>query len=335
MLRRYLLAEVFLPYLLGVLLFVGLITTDLLSSLSGVLLARGTPWSEIAWLVVYRLPYTLGVALPLGLVFAILVGISRLVRDSELKAAYAGGVPPLSLLPPLLLLSLVVAAVVFANAAWIKPEAQARFEKKLYALYYGSEPSGVLYRQGYAPEGLGVFFAERIYPGEKGGRLEGVRVVEPSGVVWSADQGVWAGRAWVLEEAWRVEGTKVERWPKAALTFPARYVPRYAGRNYEALPLAELAELARVDPRARFSLMRRVADAFGVVVLAWLATVIGLGLREAVWAFAAVVLVIFGYYVLWTLAARLAGVALVGAWGAWLPDGVYALLAVWGTVRLR
>ena len=102
MLRRYLLAEVLLPYLLGVLLFVGLITTDLLSSLSGVLLARGTPWSEIAWLVVYRLPYTLGVALPLGLVFAILVGLARLVRDSELKAAYAGGVPPLSLLPPLL-----------------------------------------------------------------------------------------------------------------------------------------------------------------------------------------------------------------------------------------
>jgi len=72
-----------------------------------------------------------------------------------------------------------------------------------------------------------------------------------------------------------------------------------------------------------------------VVVLAWLALVVGLSLREAAWAFALVVLLIFGYYVLWVAAARLTGVAAVGPAAAWLPNLVYGTLAAFGTVRLR
>ncbi|APD09532.1 hypothetical protein A0O31_01415 [Thermus brockianus] len=41
MLGRYVLREVLPPFLVGVLLFVALLTFDLLSSLSGVLLSRG------------------------------------------------------------------------------------------------------------------------------------------------------------------------------------------------------------------------------------------------------------------------------------------------------
>ena len=41
MLGRYVLREVLVPYLVGVFLFAALLTFDLLSSLSGVLLSRG------------------------------------------------------------------------------------------------------------------------------------------------------------------------------------------------------------------------------------------------------------------------------------------------------
>ncbi len=123
MLGRYLLREVLLPYLVGVLLFVALLTFDLLSSLSGVLLSRGAGAEAIALLVLYRLPWTLSLALPLGLVFAVLVGLARLVRHSELKAAYAAGVPPLALLKPLLLLSLLVNLLNLFNLAEFRPKA--------------------------------------------------------------------------------------------------------------------------------------------------------------------------------------------------------------------
>ena len=137
MLRRYLLRETLGLYTVGILIFMSLLTTDLLSSLSGVLLRQNTPLSDVLQLVVYRLPYTLGIALPLGLVFSLLVTLSRWIRQSELKAAYAGGIPPRSLLWPALLLGVVVSGVALWNEGWVKPEAQARFDAVQYRIYYG------------------------------------------------------------------------------------------------------------------------------------------------------------------------------------------------------
>jgi len=333
-LQRYLLREILTPYLLGTLLFIGLVTTDLLSSLSGVFLSRGTSWLQVGELVLYRMPYTLGVALPLGLVFAVLVALARWIRDSELKAVFASGIAPVRLLVPVLGLSTAVAVLAWVNAGWIKPAAQARYDDLIYEIYYGHAPSGVLTNAAYAPQGLGVYFARRILPDEAGGgRLRGVRVVQPDGTVWSAEEGFWKGANWVLMNAWKTAPeARPEFWETIPLPFPSRFVEKKT--TYESLPMAELRELARVDPAARFPLQRRHADAVGVIALAWLAAVVGLSLREAAWAFASVVLLIFGYYVLWTLAAQLARFAVVGPYGAWLADAVYFALALAGTRRL-
>ena len=333
-LQRYLLREILTPYLLGTLLFIGLVTTDLLSSLSGVFLSRGTSWLQIAELVLYRMPYTLGVALPLGLVFAVLVALARWIRDSELKAVLAAGIAPVRLLAPVLGLAVLVALVAWWNAGWLKPEAQARYDDLIYKIYYGHAPSGVLANTAYAPEGLGVYYASRIYPEKDGrGKLEGVRVVTPEGAVWSADHGFWQGPNWILEDAWKTEpGHAPEHWDKMPLPFPSNFVEKKTG--YESLPMPELRQLARVDPAARFPLQRRHADAVGVIALAWLAAVIGLSLRESAWAFAAVVLVIFAYYVFWTLAAQFARFEVIGPYGAWLADVIFFIAAAIGTRRL-
>ncbi len=164
-LGRYLLKEVLLPYLVGVLLFVALLTFDLLSSLSGVLLSRGAGAEAIALLILYRLPWTLSLALPLGLVFAILVGLARLIRHSELKAAYAAGVPPLSLLRPLLLLSLLVALLNLYNLAELRPKALEAYDGALSRLLYGERaPSGILRQQVYALEASGSTTPRRCAP---------------------------------------------------------------------------------------------------------------------------------------------------------------------------
>jgi len=333
-LKRYLLREILTPYLLGTLLFIGLVTTDLLSSLSGVFLSRSTSWTDIGALVLYRMPYTLGVALPLGLVFAVLVALARWIRDSELKAVFAAGIAPIRLLAPVLGLATFVAAIAWINAGWIKPEANDRYNDLVYEIYYGNAPSGVISNASYAPQGLGVYFARRVIPtGDGSGNLRDVRVITPDGTVWSAREGVWKDANWVLMGAWKTApGKRPEFWEKVPLPFPSRFVEKKT--TYESLPMQELRELARVDPSARFPLQRRHADAVGVIALAWLAAVIGLSLREAAWAFVAVVLLIFGYYVLWTLAAQLSNYSVIGPYGAWLADVVYFALAILGTRRL-
>lgn len=57
-------------------------------------------------------------------------------------------------------------------------------------------------------------------------------------------------------------------------------------------------------------------------------------MREAAWAFLGVVLLIFGYYVLWTLAAQLARYD-VSPLLAYLPDLFYGALAGALAWRLR
>ena len=137
MLGRYVLREVLVPYLVGVFLFAALLTFDLLSSLSGVLLSRGVGAREVGLLVLYRLPWTLSLALPLGLVFAVLVGLAGLIRRSELKAAYAAGVPPLALLRPLVLLALAVSLLNLLNLAELRPRSQEAYDGLLGRILYG------------------------------------------------------------------------------------------------------------------------------------------------------------------------------------------------------
>mgnify|MGYP003846137461 CR=1 FL=1 len=99
-------------------------------------------------------------------------------------------------------------------------------------------------------------------------------------------------------------------------------------------PLEELWARAQVEPEARFAFHRRLADALGGLVLGAAAAALGLSLREAAWAFLGVVLLIFGYYVLWTLAAQLARYD-VSPLLAYLPDLFYGALAGALAWRLR
>lgn len=335
-LGRYVLKEVLVPYLVGVLLFVALLTFDLLSSLSGVLLSRGAGAEAIAQLVLLRLPWTLSLALPLGLVFAILVGLARLIRGSELKAAYAAGVPPLALLRPIVLLALLVSLVNLLNLAELRPRALEAYDAQLMRLLYGEGAlSGVMRKQLYAPPGLGTYYAEEVRPEVGQNRLYGLRVVDEEGRVYSGTEGVWDGEGWHFR-GHVLEGGKMKPF-QGTLPFPAQFRPKESlgSRDpYDSTTLAELWERGKVERAARFALSRRLADALGGLFLGWVAAALGLSFREAAWAFLSIVLLIFGYYVLWTLSAQLARYD-VNPLLAFLPNAFYGLLALFLTWRLR
>lgn len=89
-----------------------------------------------------------------------------------------------------------------------------------------------------------------------------------------------------------------------------------------------------MEPSARFALYRRLADALGGFFLGLVAAALGLSFREAAWAFLSIVLLIFGYYVLWTLSAQLARYD-VNPLLAFLPNAFFAALGLYLTWRLR
>lgn len=338
MLRRYFLREALSLYLVGFLIFVGLLTSDFFTSWAGAFARMGTPVQDMLLLWLYRMPYFLGVALAFGLVFALLITLARWIRQSELKAMYAGGVRPMVLLLPVLGVGAVVSGLALFTWGWLRPEAQLRFDALKDRIFYGSSPSGVLTDQLYTPQGYGLYYAERVYPDTDGSgvRLDNVRVVEPGGAVWSAPRGRWlqAG-VWQLEDARRVEPDgRVTVVGSHPLPFPLSAPP--PTDSYDAINLTKLHEVARADGRAVFPLAQRYANALGALVLAWLAMAVGLRLREQSWAFVAVVVLLFGYYTLWTLSAKFAEYDLFGpVVAAWMPNLIFGAVAAVLTLRLR
>ena len=120
---RYVLSEI-LPPLVGAL--VAVILLFLLAGLEeviGPLLAKGASPLLVARLLALSVPEALSRALPIGLMFATLLGLSRLAADSEIKGALAGGVPVTELLRPVLVLALGVTALSFLIGEGLRPRA--------------------------------------------------------------------------------------------------------------------------------------------------------------------------------------------------------------------
>ena len=121
--ERYVLSEI-LPPLVGALAAV--ILLFLLAGLEeviGPLLAKGASPLLVARLLALSVPEALSRALPIGLMFATLLGLSRLASDSEIKGALAGGVPVTRLLRPVLLLALGITALSFLIGEGLRPKA--------------------------------------------------------------------------------------------------------------------------------------------------------------------------------------------------------------------
>src|SRR5690606_15654554 len=101
-LARALLKETTGLYLIGVATICLLLSVDMLSVLARFLVQQGATLAQTGMLLLYKLPWFLHLALPIAVVFAVLLACGRMAKDSELKAAYSLGVTPGSLLWPLI-----------------------------------------------------------------------------------------------------------------------------------------------------------------------------------------------------------------------------------------
>ncbi|WP_027481190.1 LptF/LptG family permease [Deinococcus pimensis] len=339
-LARYVLREVIPLYVAGFVLFLVLSTTDLLSSIVGVLLRNGVPLSQGVELYLARLPYMLNLQiLPLAVAFAVLVGFGRLAKDSELKAAQAGGVRPVHLLWPVLLLGLVVSAASFYNSSRLLPAANARFDRLWTEAWFRTPPGPPQQFRYTYRDGSTLYYAGSVTPfpdDPTRATLAGVLVQKPD-VTYSAPGGTWDSRkrTWQVTGAYEVRAGGSPRFVPEALTFAQDDRLRQPARSVEQLTLPVLrarASDAGLDVRERreasFTLQRRYAEPMSALALALAAGTLGLLLRNLGWAFASLVLMIFGTYVVYAAMPEMvkAG-ALSPVLAAWLPNVLLVLVA--------
>jgi lipopolysaccharide export system permease protein len=129
LLNRYVLREVFPPFLIGLLLVVFVLLMNQVLLLAELFIEKGVPAVEALRVLGLLLPSILAFALPMAVLMGVLGGLARLSSDSEVVALQSLGVGPRRLGRPVLvfglcglLLTLPLAMVIAprANSAWVR-----------------------------------------------------------------------------------------------------------------------------------------------------------------------------------------------------------------------
>lgn len=344
-LPRALLRETAGLYPLGVGAICLLLSIDQLSVLARFLIEQGATVRDVLLLLLYRLPWFLHLAMPVGVVFAILLTGGRWAKDSELKAAYSLGVPPRALLLPLVFFGLVVGALSLLNNGYLEPKGEEAYQRRIDAFIYARPPAALQLNAAYRIEG-DIFFASRVRSVEGDptrANLEGVLVVQQDGTLTTAPRGTWdsSARTWTLE---RVETSRPGAPPAASerQTFPFALEASPSDTLVRAtqLPLGRLIEQRRIVSAAggdtnelTFNLHRRLADAFSAAIFATFAGAIALRVRGRAAGFAWTIVLLVAFWALWVLSGNLFESGAVGPLAAaWLTPalaGVGATLLAW------
>lgn len=316
-LASYLLRETAWLYVLGVMAFSLLISIDFLVSWASFLIDYNAPPASVGRLVLYKIPWFLHLSLPIAIVFAILLATGRLAKDSELKAAYALGVPPLKLLGPLLGFGLLVSLLTLLNNGFIEPKSEVAHLHELNTFIIQRPPTEMQSDVSYLVPDEGIYYAGQIRvdtDDKRVAHLRGVTVIRPDRSILSAREGIWDSRerTWTLQNA---EVTEPGRPPYAAgrvtLSFSEGDAEATLARA-ESLTLGELwdriQQLRAVGADVGselFELHRRIADAFNGVIFVLIAGTLGLHLRNRSAGFAWTIVLLVLFYFVWSLSPAL------------------------------
>jgi lipopolysaccharide export system permease protein len=177
LLARYILRQLALPFLFGLLALTGVMLLNLIGRKFGSLVGKGLAWSVIGEVFLLSLPFILAMTLPLAVLVATLYTFSQLTSDNEVTAMRAGGVSTVGLLRPVLAFAAVMSLATFLFVDQVLPRANVRL-RNLYFDIGRKKPTFSLTEQviNQVPPSQYHLRASRIDPGS--GRLRSVTIYD-------------------------------------------------------------------------------------------------------------------------------------------------------------
>lgn len=206
-LDRYLLGEIIVPLVAGILGFVVIILGDELYRYIGIILDRRVPLIEVLSYLVFHLPAVVVMTLPVSVALGCSVALSRLNKDNELPPIYMAGVSKARLLLPFLLFGLLMAGVTFAVGEKIVPWA-ATVSRTALASMLSKQPTllpkGGTFVRGRGPQASDWYF--RIQSEDrKTNALHQILIyqIRPSGlpIIYTAETATLKNNFWALQGA--------------------------------------------------------------------------------------------------------------------------------------
>ncbi len=199
---RYLIREFLGPFLFCVTGFTVVLLSGLLFELTDLIFVHEVAVFTVSKMLLYRIPATVVMTLPIATLFATLLSIGRLVQDSEMTVLRGSGIPVPRLIVPILAMGILISFFSYASSERIVPQANHRFENLLRQIIF-SDGVPVVQENVFFHGGEDRYF----YIGEvqtKTNELKKILVYElseerfPS--ITSAKRGIFQDHTWVLED---------------------------------------------------------------------------------------------------------------------------------------
>lgn len=125
-LDRYMIRELLPPFLMGVSGFIVILIGDILYVLAEYLARGQVGLDNLLRLLFYKIPHILVLTFPVSMLFASLLGIGRLAKDSEITAMRMAGLSLTRIFAPTLVFAAAVTAGSFAVNEYLAPWANQR-----------------------------------------------------------------------------------------------------------------------------------------------------------------------------------------------------------------
>jgi lipopolysaccharide export system permease protein len=346
MMRRfsaYIVREVLPLYGAGLVAFMLLLLGYFLLNILADILARGVPPGLVAQFLLYSLPAAAGPAIPLALLFATLLGLTRLTQDSEVKAALLLGVGPGRFLVPMLVLGLLIAAIGFINNNLVIPWSQGRASQIQKDILLQS-PEVFLESGSFFQDALGrSIYIEKL---SQNGGFENITVIQSGGTA-GPEEIISAASGKPNDETgvWDLAGIRFSTYRDnrlildtraATAQLPVRQlsVSDTTQQVLRHLPVQELvARIRSSSPggaRAEWTAIhQKISEPIAALAFAVFSLAIALisFRRAAGLGLVAVLFLTFIYYATWTLADVVGRNGLVPGWFAgWLAVALYAVV---------
>src|SRR5688500_11126810 len=173
---RYVVRQVLMPFLLGLLVFTFIFIIQPLLDYAEKLVADGVSVQLVVGLIGLLIPQALAITIPMALLLALLIAFGRLSGDREFVAMQACGVSLRRLLRPVALISIAAWAITSYVLIALVPGSNQRFLEIVFKvaservegdvkprIFFDDFADFVVYVRDIAPEGgwQGVFLADR------------------------------------------------------------------------------------------------------------------------------------------------------------------------------
>ena len=201
-LDRYLVREFLGPWLVGIAGFILILTTDLLFTLTDMIINRGIPLGAVVKLMIYKIPALLVLTYPVATLFGAAMTMTRLSNDNELIAMRTSGIPFRRIAVPLVAVGIIISVLSLVTNELIVPRANFVSENLIRQVFLKQPTPAIKEQVFFRGHHNRYFYIQKVHTREP--ILDGVMIYEfdegPYPRIITAKRATYEKKTWTLEQ---------------------------------------------------------------------------------------------------------------------------------------